>query len=342
MSSAGPPGGRGRVLVTGAGGFVGRRLVRALAGRGWRVRAVSRSLPAAPEAPGVEHVAADLADTAALPALVGGADAVCHLAAFLPPDMGDSAFAERCFQVNALATLRLAEAVLAAGAAPGPGAGSVSTTATPGAASAGVPAGPAAPRPFVFTSSANAYPAGAHPVTEDAPLHPAARATYYLASKLLAELYLEHLAHTRGLPLTVLRLSAVYGPGMPEGAALARFLSLAAAGQPLTVHHGGVPATDFVWVDDVVDLLVRALERPAPGVYNAGSGEHTSLLALARAACAAHPDRAAGVRVQPAAGEPPPGFAALNVDRARRTFGWAPRTLAEGLLAFRREREHTP
>lgn len=302
----------GLTLVTGASGFVGRRVVEALVARGQRVRAQGRSFAGPPPGPGVERVACDLLDTAALPALVEGASAVCHLAAFLPPNMADSSYAERCFQVNALASLRLGEAALAAGC-----------------------------RRFVFASSANAYVSRPHPVTEDEAPYPAARATYYLTSKLAAELYLDHLARARGLPLTTLRLSAVYGPGMPGGGVVARFMALAASGQPLTVRDGGVPATDFVFVDDVVALVVRALEQPAGGTFNAGSGEHTSLLSLARAVQSTYPDRAVEIRVEPPAGEPAPSFAALNVDKARRTFGYAPRTLAEGLAALRHALEHT-
>ncbi len=299
-------------LVTGASGFVGRRVVAALAARGWHVRAVSRAASSASgSSPNVEHVTCDLRDTPSLAALVEGTAAVCHLAAFIPPNMADSSFAERCYEVNALASLRLAEATLAG-----------------------------APRRFVLASSANAYAPRPHPVTEDEVPYPAARATYYLASKLTAELYLDHLARARGLPLTTLRLSAVYGPGMPEGAVVARFMALAAAGQPLTVRDGGLPATDFVWVGDVVALVVRAMERPEGGTFNAGSGEHTPLLALARAVQATYPERSVEIHVEPPAGEPAPSFAALDVGKARRTFEYAPKTLLEGLAAFRRAKEY--
>jgi UDP-glucose 4-epimerase len=304
------------VLVTGASGFVGRRVAGALAARGVRVRAHGRTLPAArPSSPDIEHRAGDLEDTASLPGLVDGVSAVCHLAAFLPPDMADSSFAERCYRVNALASLRLAEAALAGG-----------------------------PRRFVLASSANAYAPGPRPVAEDEVPYPAGRATYYLASKLAAELYLDHLARTRGLPLTTLRLSAVYGPGMPESAVVARFMALAAAGQPLTVRDGGVPRTDFVYVDDVVDLVVRALLDPvdgADGAFNVGSGQHTSLSELAAAVRATYPERPVEIRTEPPSAEPAPGFAALDIRKAQRVFGHAPRGLAEGLAAFRAAGEYT-
>ena len=166
-------------LVTGASGFVGRRVVAALAARGWHVRAVSRvANGSSSPTPNVEHVTGDLRDTASLAALVDGTAAVCHLAAFIPPNMADSSFAERCYEVNALASLRLAEATLAG-----------------------------APRRFVLASSANAYAPRPHPVTEEEVPYPAARATYYLASKLTAELYLDHLARALRATYPTMRVS---------------------------------------------------------------------------------------------------------------------------------------
>ena len=72
--------------VTGITGFIGGHLAGALARRGWRLRALARSMPqlsintGPPTPPPVEIVQGDLADVAALARLVEGADAVIHLA----------------------------------------------------------------------------------------------------------------------------------------------------------------------------------------------------------------------------------------------------------------------
>jgi predicted dehydrogenase/nucleoside-diphosphate-sugar epimerase len=72
---------RGRVLVTGGTGFLGRTLVRELRGRGWPVRVVARSLPpAAARVPGVDYALGDVATT--LPdSVFAGVTAIAHLAA---------------------------------------------------------------------------------------------------------------------------------------------------------------------------------------------------------------------------------------------------------------------
>lgn len=306
----------GPILVTGASGFVGRRLVTALGSRGSEVRALvgpsSAEKPSAwPALPNVTPVCADLLDDLKLKGAVEGVSAVCHLAAFIPSNMADSSLAERCYRVNALGSLRLAEAALAQNVSH-----------------------------FVFASSANAYMARPHPVTEEETPYPAARATYYLASKVAAELYLEHLARTRALPLTTLRLSAVYGPGMPSGGVVARWMALAASGRPLTVHGGGAQATDFVLIDDIVDLFCRAVSSGAKGPVNAGSGEHTSLLALARAVARTYADRTVELEVLPPSAEPSPGFAALDITKARTLFEYDPRPLTEGLALYRQSMEN--
>lgn len=69
------------VLVTGAGGFLGRRVVATLADRGHRVRALVRRPVAGLQRPGVDVVVGDLRATSDLPALLNGVDIVVHLAA---------------------------------------------------------------------------------------------------------------------------------------------------------------------------------------------------------------------------------------------------------------------
>jgi nucleoside-diphosphate-sugar epimerase len=74
-----------QVAVTGATGFVGPHLVRALARHGWKVRVLVRRWTPLPDLAGVEAelVLGDLADEAALSALVAGADAVVHAAGLI-------------------------------------------------------------------------------------------------------------------------------------------------------------------------------------------------------------------------------------------------------------------
>jgi len=307
----------GRVLVTGATGFIGRHLVGELCREGWEVVALTRRecrLPW-PAGPRLRLVQGDLTDPATIERAVAQVDAVCHLAAFIPPDLEDPTAARPCLEVNALAALRIAELAAQRSAR------------------------------VVFFSSGQVYCPSDQPRAEEAPTYPVHRATYYLASKLLGELYIEHVRLLSGLPAVTLRVGSCYGLGMPERSVVARFMTVALAGLPLELWDGGVARYDFVYVDDVVHLARAALRGGAPGVYNAGSGRGTSVLELAQTLATVFADKEIAIQahtsIQPAPARrlPPVGFAPLATDKASAAWDYRPRSLIDGLRAYRLQRE---
>jgi len=100
----------------------------------------------------------------------------------------------------------------------------------------------------------------------------------------------EHLcfAHAeRGLPVSIVRYFNAYGPRMDPagyGSVIARFVTQALAGAPLTVHGDGEQSRCFTFVAETVDATVRAGTDPrAVGeVFNVGSAFHCTINALAR------------------------------------------------------------
>jgi len=78
----------------------------------------------------------------------------------------------------------------------------------------------------------------------------------------------------------------VYGPRQDPTSAysgvISRFLSAAAAGEPVTIYGDGRQTRDFVYVADVVGAILAALHRPLTGlsVVNVGTGRETDLLAI--------------------------------------------------------------
>src|SRR3954463_6624464 len=99
------------VAVTGGSGFVGGHFVRAATEAGWRIRLLSRNRPARMNLAGCEWKKFDLAADDAFPQdFFKGCDAVVHLAAYIPRNMSDVHEADRCWRLNALATIRLLEA----------------------------------------------------------------------------------------------------------------------------------------------------------------------------------------------------------------------------------------
>jgi nucleoside-diphosphate-sugar epimerase len=167
-----------RALVTGAAGFLGTALVRALVARGDAVRALVRT-HAGVQLPGAEVVAGDATDPATVRAAVSGRDVVFHLAG-----VRRAADPEEFLRVNAGSTRALLEACLEA--APG-----VSRVVLAGSVAA---AGPSRT-----------------PRREDAPLTPVEP---YGASKAEAERIA--LSYADRLPVTVARPPRIMGPGDRE------------------------------------------------------------------------------------------------------------------------------
>jgi UDP-glucose 4-epimerase len=134
----------------------------------------------------------------------------------------------------------------------------------------------------------------------------------------------------------VLRLANVYGPGQRSRrgqGVIAHWLHAAAQGRPFVLHGDPASTRDYVYIDDTVDLLVRAhrAQRPPPEVINVGSGSPTTLARLAELIIEVTGSPAELLVRCP--GRPVDrSHAWLDVHRAGESLRWAPRTaLPEGL-----------
>jgi len=193
---------------------------------------------------------------------------------------------------------------------------------------------------LVYASSSSVYGANHQlPFSEDQRVdHPV---SLYAATKKANELMAHSYSHLFALPTTGLRFFTVYGPwGRPDQAPML-FTKAIVEGRPIDVFNGGDMARDFTYIDDVVEGVVRVLERPpapdagaAPyAIYNVGNHEAVrldafiALLEQLLGRRALRNDRP----MQP--GDVKATYA--SIQRLQRATGFTPRTpLADGLARF--------
>lgn len=235
------------VLVTGAGGFVGRHLVRALVQRGHAVRAMSRAPLEEGADAGVRTVVADLDDAQRLAPAVAGADVVYHVAAVVP-GRGSGA---RMWSTNVEGTHRLAVACRSAGV-----------------------------RRLVLVSSVSVYRAPLNDVVPESA--PVGGVDLYGRSKSEAESTVRRVCGDE-LQLVVARPCQIYGP-MDRSGYTQRLLRLTGLPVlPMAGWHGH--AFSLIHVSDVADALCAAGETPDIGssVFNLAPASRVSLPQLAQA-----------------------------------------------------------
>lgn len=291
--------------VTGGTGFIGSRLTAALRASGHPLRLFTRM--SSRDHPDDDVRLLDISAPTIDPTLLAGCDTVIHLAAYVPRDHADPDEATRCWQINALGTLHLAQA----------------------AAGAGV-------RHFVHTTSANAYAAWEEEPAETAAMFPRSRG-YYLGSKIMQEIYASEVCRAAGPRLATLRLGSVYGPGQPNGA-VAALAAQAMAGEPIRLADEGGFGADFVHVDDVVTAIMLVIAQNGDGTFNVGSGIRSSIAEVAHRLVAAAKGDAAMIDRAASSARADLGFPALSIERLQR-MGYVPRGLASGLSSMIAERE---
>lgn len=86
---------------------------------------------------------------------------------------------------------------------------------------------------------------------------------FYAATKRANELMAHSYSHLFGLPTTGLRFFTVYGPWGRPDMALFKFTRAILAGEPIDVFNHGNHTRDFTYVDDIVEGVIRASDRPA-------------------------------------------------------------------------------
>lgn len=295
-----------RILVTGGAGFIGSHVAEAYLKAGHEVAVWDnlttgrrQNVPA-----GVQFSQLDLAGESLADAMASiRPEAISHHAA--QADVRQSvADPVRDARINVVGSIALLQAAVDCGA-----------------------------RKLIFASSGGAIYGEPEsvPCTEEHPIRPISP---YAAAKAAAETYIQTFGRIHGLDYTILRYPNVYGPRQhpytEEGQVVAIFARQMLSGRQSTIFGDGEQGRDFLYVGDVAEANVLALNRGSQGTFNLGSGQLATVNDLYRqiAELTGYSGRAAYAPARP--GEV--YRITLDATRAGSELGWQPRTgLADGL-----------
>jgi UDP-glucose 4-epimerase len=205
--------------------------------------------------PKVELIVGDVADAALVARAMAGCSAVAHLAAVASVQASvDNPV--KTHQSNFIGSLNVCEAMRQAGV-----------------------------KRVVFASSAAVYGNNGEgeSIDEDTPKAPL---TPYASDKLASEHYFDFYRREHALEPVIFRFFNIFGPrqdpSSPYSGVISIFSERAQKGLPITVFGDGEQTRDFLYVEDLVKLLVQAIEQPqaAVGAVNVGWNQATSLKQL--------------------------------------------------------------
>jgi UDP-glucose 4-epimerase len=159
------------------------------------------------------------------------------------------------------------------------------------------------------------------PIPED---HPTLPLNSYGLTKLATEQYLRMLCRNTPMGFNILRVANPFGPGQLGAGGqglIGTILQKFKEGEPLTIFGDGLSERDYLYIDDTIDAIVRAIEQgPLNDVMNVGSGKGRSILAVLAAVEAALGTRVPRVHVADRATDVPSNI--LDSVRAERLLGW--------------------
>ena len=245
------------ILITGGAGFIGSHLSDALLANGYAVRVLDdlstgKRSNLQLQHPKLQLIEGDVADAALVAQAAAGCQAVVHLAAVasVQASVEDPV---KTHQSNFIGTLNVCEAMRLAGI-----------------------------RRVLFASSAAVYGNNGEgeSISEETPKAPL---TPYAVDKLASEHYLDFYRRQHGLEPVVFRFFNIFGPrqdpSSPDSGVISIFSERALSGQPITVFGDGEQTRDFVYVGDLVSVMLQALtlDQVEEGAVNVGLNQATSL-----------------------------------------------------------------
>lgn len=293
---------KGKTLVTGGAGFVGREVVKQLQINGYEVTVLDKA-----EKPSdfnnVKYISGDIQNPAKCILACAGQDYVIHLAAkpripesFINPD--------DYFDTNVTGTRNILTAASAVGI-----------------------------KKFVFCSTSSIY--GNNPAPHK-PYHKPDPQNYYAMTKLFGEHLCRQYKNIFNLNYNVLRFFTVYGLEQPDcddkGLMIAKFGRLAKENKPLTVHGNGEMLRDYIHVSDVATACIASMQsRVKSEIFNVGTGTNISVNGVIDIL-----KKYTNVEIENM--DLPAGYASetlADISKAKKLLGWEPTiSIADGINEY--------
>lgn len=234
----------GRILVTGASGFIGRHLVRATEKR-QEMFGLEREPPSEDDYVGIHWIAQDLCKPFEYSHLPKDCDVVIHLAQSEHyRDFPEHAV--EVFSVNTVSTLRLMDWARQTGV-----------------------------KTFVFASSGGVYGAGEKEFSEEQEAMPRGDLGFYLGTKLCSEVVAEN--YTPYMNVIILRFFFVYGPGQRRSMLIPRLVDSVREEKPIQLQGKDGIRINPTYVSDAVEAIRGALQLTGSQKINVGGPQVLSL-----------------------------------------------------------------
>jgi UDP-glucose 4-epimerase len=283
-----------RCAVTGASGFLGTAISKQLLKSSHHVTALVRDATKAVNANEIQHWDLDTNN-----ANLSNIDVLIHNAAYIPKSHNDPDEAAKCLMSNGVATLELLQTAQKAGV-----------------------------KTFIYISAGNAYDWRNQPATELNAIYPSARASYYLTSKIVGDIFAEHFRSISDMRVVILRPSSLYGEGMKRKSLIPNLIGKLKNNQPLELEKIGNYDVDLVHVDDVAWMVDQAVSNELiRGPINLGGGQPASTIRVAQILASLLGKQISEYVLPKQTSHP-----TLDITVAK-SFGYSPRDLTDGLAS---------
>lgn len=249
-------------LVTGGAGFIGTHLVNELLNRKHIVYILDNLSSGKREnvSKKAKLIVGDIRDTKLVTNLMRKVDGCFHLAAILSMEQGKKDWLGT-HSVNMTGTIQIFNAAR------------VGKNKKP--------------IPVIYASSCAVY--GDIPIPLKEKYSIPEPITAYGADKLACEHHARVATFIHEVPTTGLRIFNVYGPGQnpssPYAGVISKFIDCTKHDKPMQIFDGGTDTRDFVYIKDVVNFFIVAMEKQVEGeakIYNVATGKAINITALAK------------------------------------------------------------